>query len=60
MYVHTYMCMHILIDGLREMDNTDRNISSSAGDTAQNVRTEALASNTESEILSTDQGILCV
>ena len=44
------------------MDNTDGKMSSSAGDTAQDVRTAAMTSNAESEVLSTDQGIatMCI
>ena len=45
----------ILIDGFREMDNTDGKMSSSEGDTTQNVRTVAMTSNTESEVPSTNQ-----
>ena len=42
------------------MSNTDVNVSSSHGDATQNVRIPAMTSNTESEVLSTDQSILCV
>ena len=57
MYLHIlmYVCMHILIDGLREMDNADVNESSSVGNTTQNVRNAALTSNAEAEVPSTDQ-----
>ena len=44
-----------------ELDtNADINVSSSAGDTAQNGRTAAMTSNAESEIPSTDQGMYTV
>ena len=49
----TYICIHILLDGLREMDNTDSKMS---GETPQNVITAAMTSNTKSEVLSTDPG----
>ena len=57
-----YVCMHILIDGLREMNNADVNVSSSLGDTTQNVRTAAGTSNTEAEVPSTDQSMytMCI
>ena len=42
------------------MDNTDGKMSSSADDTTQDVRTAAMTSNAESDVLSKDQGILCV
>ena len=38
--------------------NADINVSSSAGDAAQNGRTAAMTSNAESEVPSTDQGIV--
>ena len=50
--------MYVLIDALIEPDtNADINVSSSAGDTAQNGRTAAMTSNAESEVPSTDQGM---
>ena len=55
LYILMYVCMHILIDGLREMDNADVNVSSTVGDTTQNVRTAAVTSNAEADVLSTDQ-----
>ena len=47
------------------MDNTDGKMSSSAGDTTQNVRTVAMTSNTESEVPSSNQStyvcyIVCI
>ena len=60
-YTHVYVSkyIHIIIDGLREMDNTYVNVSSSQDDTTQNVTTLAMTSNTESEVSSkfNDQGI---
>ena len=38
--------------------NADVDVSSSAGDAAQNGRTAAVTSNAESEVPSTDQGIV--
>ena len=53
--------MHILTDALREMEtNADMSVSSSACDTAQNDRTTLMTINAESEVPSTDQGILYV
>ena len=53
-----YVQLYILIDALIEPDtNADINVSSSAGDTAQNGRTAAVTSNAESEVPSTNQGM---
>ena len=53
-----YVQVYILIGALIELEtNADINVSSSAGDTAQNGRTAAMTSNAESEVPSTDQGM---
>ena len=53
-----YLWVYILIDSFREMEtNVDVNVSSSAGDAAQNGRTAAMKSNAESEVPSTEQGM---
>ena len=52
-----YVQVYILIDALRVTEtNVDINVSSSAGDTAQNGRTAAMTSNADSEVSSTEQG----
>ena len=57
-FIARYVQLYILIDALIELEtNADINVSSSAGDIAQNGRTAAMTSNAESEVPSTDQGM---
>ena len=53
-----YVQVYIFIDALMELEtNADINVSSSAGDAAQNGRTAAMTSNVETEVPSTVQGM---